>query len=83
MEPWLLTFSDACREAGVTPIVVHHARKTLAAPYAPLELSDLAFAGVAELACAWLLLSWRERFEPGVGLHKLWLAVGESGVNLP
>ncbi len=68
-----------CSERGVTPIFVHHFKRTRATadPYAPGELADLTQAGVAEIAGQWLLLARREPYRPNeAGEHKLWLSIG-------
>ena len=52
--------------AGVTPIFIHHFKRTRATadPYAPGELIDLTQAGVAEIAGQWLLLTRRQPTTP-------------------
>jgi replicative DNA helicase len=80
--PLLWRAARACLDAGATPLVLHHATKAAAKrpgdPSGALDLDDLAFAGVAEFARQWVLLSRREPFRPEVGRHRLVLATGGS-----
>ncbi len=76
----LMELSAACTEHGATLVLAHHARKNreLTRRHEPLELDELAFAGVAEVTRQWILVSRRSPFEPGTGRHELWLNVGGS-----
>ena len=68
-----------CNERGITPIFVHHFKRTRGTtdPYAPGELLDLTQAGAAEIAGQWWLLTRREKFDPDdPGDHRLWLNIG-------
>jgi hypothetical protein len=74
----LACISRLCQELGVTLLLVHHTRKTTIDPFVPPELESIAWAGFAEFARQWLLVGRRELYEPGSGLHRLWLNVGGS-----
>jgi len=68
-----------CSERNVTPVFVHHFKRTRATAdqYAPGELADLTQAGVAEIAGQWLLLTRRQAYDLAeAGEHKLWLSIG-------
>lgn len=73
--PLLRSIGTACTNAGATPFLLHHTRKTVSRD--PLELTDLAYSGIGEYARQWVLLNRRERYT-GDGIHKLWLGVGGS-----
>jgi len=74
----LRAISAACRRHGVTLILCHHTRKGAGVDGEPLGLESIAWAGFAEFARQWLLVSRRERYEPGTGEHRLHLAAGGS-----
>lgn len=75
--PLLANFTRACLDAGVTPIILHHFRKSSQAGD-ELDLNALAFAGIAEFARQWLLIGRRDDYVPGSGQHRLTMVVGGS-----
>jgi len=76
MGPLLLGVARACLGVGATPLLLHHANRR-AASYDPLQLSDLAYSGIAEFARQWILLQRRGRYVAGQ-THELWLSAGGS-----
>lgn len=77
--------ATACHSAGATPILIHHStkgsnkhvNKTSSIP-APMDLDDLAFAGIAELARQWILVNRRTPYDPNQHRHELLMNVGGS-----
>jgi 5S rRNA maturation endonuclease (ribonuclease M5) len=78
MGDMLRGISELCQEIGATLILCHHTKKGVVDPFAPAELEDIAWAGFSEFCRQWLLVSRRQKYEPGTGQHKLWLNCGGS-----
>jgi hypothetical protein len=83
MGPRLAAATRACLDVGATPIFLHHAKKRsnqVGRGYVtePMDLEDLAYAGIAEFARQWLLLSRHEPFDPETGESRLLLNLGGS-----
>ena len=76
--PLLLRIAETCERIGCTLILLHHSRKGAGRENEPIELTDLSFAGFAEFARQWILISRREKFQLGSGVHRLWLSTGGS-----
>jgi len=71
----LYPLAELCETTGCTVLVVHHCKRS-SKPGDPATLDDIAWAGFAEFAGQWLLLSRRRPFDPGTGHHELWLTAG-------
>jgi len=74
----LREMSEMLQSIGCSSLFVHHAKKQLANPGGPLELTDISWSGVGEWARSWILLSRREPYQGGSGLHRLWCSYGGS-----
>jgi hypothetical protein len=78
MGPVFLGLAERILAIGCTPILIHHSTKHIEAGE-PLELEQLAYAGVSEFGRQWLLLNSRVPYDPKhPGSHQLWLSVGGS-----
>ncbi|GAB4159923.1 MAG: replicative DNA helicase [Planctomycetaceae bacterium] len=77
MGDMLEPLSKIGQDTGCTPLIVHHNKRAASNLYEPAELSDIAWAGFAEWAGQWILLSRREKYDADSdGEHRLWLTAG-------
>ena len=75
----LKPLSKLASDYGLTLLLNVHAKKTLATPFEPMELENIAWSGIQEWARQWFLFSRREPYDPERGgSHKLWFSVGGS-----
>lgn len=77
MGPHLRTLAQAIKKAGASVILVHHVNRR-GDKFQPMELEDVAYAGIAEFARQWLFLKRKEAYQHD-GIHSIWLSVGGSG----
>lgn len=78
MGPVLNSVAEICLSEGCTPVLCHHSIKRRDNPFDPMELEDLAYAGVGQFMRQWFLISRRERFDAESGIHKLHFRYGGS-----
>jgi replicative DNA helicase len=75
----LKSIGELAQETGCTPILCHHLKKSIADPYEPAELENIAWAGFQEFVRQWILLNRRIKYNPDRGgHHELWMSVGGS-----
>jgi hypothetical protein len=70
--------SRVCQDTGALLLLAHHTKKTKTDPFSAPELEDIAWAGFQEFCRQWLLVGRREPYQPGTGVHSLWLSAGGS-----
>ncbi|MBS0210411.1 MAG: bifunctional DNA primase/polymerase [Planctomycetes bacterium] len=76
---FLKSLGDIAQATGCTPLLCHHLKKSIADPYEPAELENIAWAGFQEFVRQWVLLNRRARYDPDQGgHHELWMSVGGS-----
>ncbi len=75
MGDMLKRFADMCLAESCTPGMVQHDRRGTAGKP---ELANLAHAGIEEFARQWLLVGRRKQYQPGSGVHQLWMSIGGS-----
>jgi hypothetical protein len=75
----LKSLGELAQRTGCTPLLCHHLKKSVAEPYEPAELENIAWAGFQEFVRQWILLNRRVRYDPDQGgHHELWMSVGGS-----
>lgn len=72
------TVTELCSEMKCTLILVHHTKRPYGNPFRPPELGDIAWAGFQEWARQWWLINRTRPYEPGSGIHDIWLNAGGS-----
>lgn len=73
---YLKPIAELCQATGCAFLIIHHNKRGVPDPFAPAELSDVAWSGFAEFSAQWLLLSRRSPFDPETGRHAIWLNCG-------
>lgn len=75
----LKSLGELAQKTGCTPLLCHHLKKSIAEPYEPAELENIAWAGFQEFVRQWILLNRRVKYDPDQGgHHELWMSVGGS-----
>jgi hypothetical protein len=78
MGPLLGSLSELCEATGVSPILLHHFRKSGVVDHdEPAGVEELSQSGVAEWTRQWCLLQRRQPYQSD-GLHRLWMRAGGS-----
>lgn len=68
--------AEVLREAGVTPVLVHHANRGLKTGD-PMEITHLAYSGLEQFARQFVMLNRQSAYK-GDGVHDLWMSAGGS-----
>jgi len=76
----LTGLTAVCREAGATPVLLHHMRKPSkeSRGFPKPTLDEITGAGFQEYARQWILLGRRQEYVAGTGEHRLWFVTGGS-----
>ena len=76
----IMSLANRCIDRNCTPVMIDHVKRSSenARNFQQLELEDVSGAGKAESFRSWILLGRREKFDPEVPRHRLWLSVGGS-----